>query len=81
MATYKCNGAAGTRCTVNLDADGAIIAISDGWIFTPDTGETVDVADAKLPELRLLVEADHEGRRDHLQRGRDLRDGYGYGYR
>ena len=47
------NGAMGTLqvqwhadCTVTLDAMGAITAMSDGWIFTPDAGATSDVADA-----------------------------------
>ena len=42
--TYRCNGEA--DCTVTLDADGDITAISVGWIFTPDPGATSDVADA-----------------------------------
>ena len=44
MGTYRCNGTA--VCTVTLDADGAITAMNDGWIFTPATGATSDVADA-----------------------------------
>ena len=44
MGTYRCNGDA--DCTVTLDADGAITGLSDGWIFTPATGATSDVADA-----------------------------------
>ena len=36
--TYRCNGSA--DCTVSLDAMGMITAMSDGWIFTPDTGAT-----------------------------------------
>ena len=43
--TYKCAGGA-TDCTVELDAMGTLIAMSDGWIFTPDTGATSDVPDA-----------------------------------
>ena len=42
--TYRCNGTA--DCTVTLDADGMITAMSDGWVFTPDAGATSDVADA-----------------------------------
>ena len=41
--TYRCNGTA--ACMVTLDAMGAITGIDGVWIFTPDTGETVDVAD------------------------------------
>ena len=44
MGTYRCNR--DTDCTVTLDAKGAITGISDGWIFTPATGATSDVADA-----------------------------------
>ena len=34
-------------CTVTVDGDGAVTAISDGdWVFTPDEGATSDVADA-----------------------------------
>ena len=32
--TYRCNGFA--QCTVTLDANGRITAMSTGWIFTPD---------------------------------------------
>ena len=42
--TYKCSG--GANCTVTLDANGKITAISNGWIFTPAAGATVDVPDA-----------------------------------
>ena len=42
--TLKCGGAA--DCTATLDADGMITAVSGDWIFTPDAGERVDVADA-----------------------------------
>ena len=45
MGTYMCNDAS-TDCTVSLDADGMITAMSDGWVFTPDAGATSDVADA-----------------------------------
>ena len=44
MGTYRCDGDA--DCTVTLDAEGAITGLSDGWIFTPATGATSDVADA-----------------------------------
>ena len=43
MGTFRCNGDAG--CTVTLDANGGITAMSAGWIFTPDRGATIDVAD------------------------------------
>ena len=43
MGTYRCNGAA--ACTVMLDADGMIIGMSDGWIFTPAMGATSDQPD------------------------------------
>ena len=43
MGTYRCNGTA--DCTVTLDEMGAITAMSDGWVFTPDMGATSDVAD------------------------------------
>ena len=39
----RCGGS--TDCTVMLDADGEITAITGGWIFTPDADVTVDVAD------------------------------------
>ena len=41
--TYRCNGVA--QCTVTLDANGKITAMSTGWIFTPDPGAIVDVQD------------------------------------
>ena len=44
--TYKCNDD-GVACTVTLDAKGAITAMTDSWIFTPDAGATSDVADAE----------------------------------
>ncbi len=44
MGTYRCNGSA--DCTVTVDGDGMVTAISDGWVFTPDDGATSDVADA-----------------------------------
>ena len=43
MGTYRCNGTA--DCTVTLNEMGAITAMSDGWVFTPDMGATSDVAD------------------------------------
>ena len=42
---YRCNGDA--RCTVTIDDDGEIAEMSDNWMFTPDSGERVDVADAQ----------------------------------
>ena len=32
-------------CTVDIDAKGKITGMGDGWIFTPDSDVTVDVAD------------------------------------
>ena len=43
LGTYRCNGAA--DCTVTLDAKGAITAMNDGWIFTPDPRATSDQPD------------------------------------
>ncbi len=43
--TYTCAGGA-VDCTVELDAMGTLIAMSDFWIFTPDMGATSDVPDA-----------------------------------
>ena len=45
MGTYKCNASA-TDCTVTLDDDGAITAMSEGWVFIPASGATVDVPDS-----------------------------------
>ena len=45
MGTYKCILTGGTDCTVTLDAKGMITGMSDGWIFTPDTGATSDQPD------------------------------------
>ena len=42
---YTCAGGA-ADCTVELDATGMLIAMSDGWIFMPDAGATSDVPDA-----------------------------------
>ena len=44
MGTYMCNGGA-TDCTVTLDAEGTITAMSDGWVFIPDEGATSDQPD------------------------------------
>ena len=44
MGTYRCNGS--NDCTVTIDADGDISAMSDGWVFTPDAGATSIVADS-----------------------------------
>ena len=43
MGTYRCNGT--VQCTVSLDANSGITAMSMGWIFTPDPGATVGVLD------------------------------------
>ena len=42
--TYRCH--TGNECTVTLDGDGMITAMSTGWIFTPDEGAMSPVADA-----------------------------------
>ena len=44
MGTYRCNGTA--LCSVTVNDEGEITAMSDGWIFTPDTGVKVDVPDS-----------------------------------
>ena len=43
MGTYRCNGTA--NCTVTLDDEGMITAMSTGWVFTPAPGATSDVSD------------------------------------
>ena len=40
---YRCNGTA--DCTVTVDDEGAITAMSDGWVFIPDMGATSDQPD------------------------------------
>ena len=42
--TYRC--AESPVCTVNIDAEGELTAISNGWAFIPAPGPTVDVPDA-----------------------------------
>ena len=44
--TYRCNDD-GADCTVEIDAKGAITAITGDWIFTPDPGAKSYVADAE----------------------------------
>ena len=44
MGMYMCAGGA-TDCTVTLDGDGKITAMSDGWIFTPAEGAMSDQPD------------------------------------
>ncbi len=44
MGTYRCDG--GADCTVTLDGDGKVTAISAGWVFTPAAGATSDVPDS-----------------------------------
>ena len=44
MGTYRCNGTA--VCTVTVDDEGMVTAMSDGWVFTPDAGAMSDVPDA-----------------------------------
>jgi hypothetical protein len=41
--TYKCTG--GTDCMVTVNDKGVVTDITSGWIFTPDSGEMVDVPD------------------------------------
>ena len=43
MGTYTCSGS--TDCTVVLDADNKITAVTGGWIFTPSEGATSDQPD------------------------------------
>ena len=45
MGTYRCNQTSG-NCTVTVDADSKVTAVSLGWVFTPDEGATSDVPDA-----------------------------------
>jgi hypothetical protein len=42
--TYKCNGVAGSTCTVTI-TDGEISAVQGTWVFTPDPGVMVYVED------------------------------------
>ena len=42
--TYKCTG--DVDCTVTVNNKGELTAATDGWIFIPASGATVDVADA-----------------------------------
>ena len=42
--TLTCGGT--TDCTATLDADGDITAVTEGWIFTPGDGATIDVPDS-----------------------------------
>ena len=41
--TYRCNGS--SDCTVTVNSDGMITALSDGWIFTPDADAMSDQPD------------------------------------
>ena len=43
MGTYRCTE--GTECTVNIDGDGKISGVGNGWVFTPDAGATSDQPD------------------------------------
>jgi len=43
MGTYRCNGTA--ACTVTIDDEGMITALSTGWVFTPAMGATSDQPD------------------------------------
>ena len=73
MGTYRCNGTA--ECTVDINAMGKISGIGEGWIFTPDAGATSDVADADYLHYGFWLKKTTDEDGDHLQRGRDLRDG------
>lgn len=44
MGMYRCDRS--SDCTVALDADGKITAMSTGWVFMPDEGATSDVPDS-----------------------------------
>ena len=46
MGTYTCSGS--VNCTVAVNDKGKLTAASDGWIFTPAEGATVDVANDKF---------------------------------
>ena len=61
MGTYMCN-ATGDDCTVTLDAKGMITAMTDGWIFTPNTGATSDVPDSDYLHYGVWA-AEDDGRR------------------
>ena len=41
--TYRCNGT--SDCTVTVDDEGAVTAMSDDWVFTPDMGATSNQPD------------------------------------
>ena len=43
MGTYRCAGT--TQCTVTLDDEDMITAMTDGWVFIPDEGATSDQPD------------------------------------
>ena len=45
MGTYRCSSAS-ADCTVTVDDEGTITAMSAGWAFIPDEGATSDVPDA-----------------------------------
>ena len=61
MGTYTCSG--GMDCTVSVDDEGMLTAISDGWIFTPAMGATSDVADADYLRYGFWLQktADEDG--------------------
>ena len=44
MGTYTCDG--NNLCTVTVNGEGEVTAVSTGWTFTPATDATIDVADA-----------------------------------
>ena len=60
--TYRCAGPA--DCMVTFDPEGMIMAMSSGWVFTPETGATSDQPGLRLPQLRLLARPDQERGRD-----------------
>ena len=43
MGTYRCGG--GTQCTVTLDDEDMVTAMTGGWVFIPDEGATSDQPD------------------------------------
>ena len=61
MGTYRCNGTG--ECTVSVDADGMITAMSPGWIFTPGEDVTTDQPDYDYLHygVWLMKTADSDG--------------------
>ena len=76
MGTYTSAILAPSFARSPSTARAMLTAASNGWIFTPARGAKVRRRGRRLPALRLLAEEDdRRRRRDHLQRGRDLRNG------